>query len=104
MSSLSRRVDKIQEQLEPENGPVFRWPNRDGTFIEVRGVRSLNDPKLVLRVASLADVAALMRGAEGDGAYVECSGGVCRDEPKTALAVAREGRRVDDDPCQAQAD
>lgn len=92
MSSLSKRIDRIAEQLEPENSPVFRWPNADGTFIEVRGVRSLNDPRIVLRVASLADVAALMRGTEADGASVECSGGVCRDEPKTVLAVAREGK------------
>lgn len=51
MNSLSRRIDKIEERLEPDAGPVLRFPNGDGTFMEVRGVRSLNDPQIALAVA-----------------------------------------------------
>ncbi len=53
MSDLQRRVDRIEEQLEPDKGPGLRWPNDDGTFTEVPGCRSLNDPEIVLRVAGL---------------------------------------------------
>jgi len=53
MDSLSRRVDRIEEQLEPDKGPWLRWPNPDGTFTEVPGCKSLNDPQIALRVAGL---------------------------------------------------
>ena len=43
MGSLQRRVGRIEEQLEPDDGPGLRWPNPDGTFIEVHGCQSLAD-------------------------------------------------------------
>ncbi len=43
MHSLSKRIDRIEELLEPDTGPVLRWPNGDGTLIEVPGCRSLID-------------------------------------------------------------
>jgi hypothetical protein len=40
---LARRVDRIEERLNPDQGPGLRWPNGDGTFTEVRGCVSLAD-------------------------------------------------------------
>jgi hypothetical protein len=57
MNSLSRRVDRIEEQLEPEKGPWLRWPNDDGTFTEVPGCRSLNDPQIAIAIARATDEA-----------------------------------------------
>jgi len=51
MNNLSRHIDRIEEQLEPDNGACLRWPNPDGTFIEVPGCRSLNDPAIALGIA-----------------------------------------------------
>lgn len=61
MNSLSMRVDRIEGRLEPQEGPRLRWPNDDGTFTEIPGCRSLNDPKIVL---ALVRVEAT-RAAEG---------------------------------------
>jgi hypothetical protein len=55
MNSLSRRVDRIEERLEPEEGPWLRWPNGDGTFSEVPGCRSLNDPQIAIAIARTTD-------------------------------------------------
>lgn len=51
--SLARRVERIEDRLEPEEGPWLRWPNDDGTITEVPGCRSLNDPKIAIAVARL---------------------------------------------------
>jgi len=51
MDSLLKRVDKIEDQLEPDRGPGLQWPNDDGTFTEVPGCRSLNDPQIALGIA-----------------------------------------------------
>jgi hypothetical protein len=51
MNNLSRRVDRIEGQLEADKGACLRWPNGDGTFTEVPGCRSLNDPEIALGVA-----------------------------------------------------
>ncbi len=51
MSNLSRRVDRIEERLKPDTGPGLRWLNGDGTFMEVPGCRTLNDPKIALTIA-----------------------------------------------------
>jgi hypothetical protein len=64
MDSLKRRVQRAEERAQPNNKAVLRWPMRDGTFIEVHGVRSL------------ADVAALCRARErqrenGDGPCID---------------------------------
>jgi hypothetical protein len=53
VNSLSRRIDKIEEQLEPNKGACLRWPNPDGTFTEMPGCRDLNDPEIAIRVATL---------------------------------------------------
>jgi len=58
MSSLSKRLDRITERLEPDKGPGLRWPNEDGTFTEIPGCLTLNDPKIAVRVASSAGVRA----------------------------------------------
>ena len=51
--SIESRLKRIEEQLEPDKGPGLQWPNDDGTFTEVPGCRSLNDPEIALRVAGL---------------------------------------------------
>ena len=51
MDRLSRRVDRIEERLEPEKGVCLRWPNTDGTVTEVPGCRSLNDPQIAIAIA-----------------------------------------------------
>lgn len=43
MGNLSKRVDRIEEQLEPNKGPSLLWPSDDGTFTEIPGCRSLLD-------------------------------------------------------------
>lgn len=58
MNSLSRRVDRIEEQLEPNSGPCLRWPNPDGTFIEVPGCRSLADVAAICRAREFAKARA----------------------------------------------
>jgi len=47
---LSRRVDKIEQKLQPEKGYWLRFPNGKGGFIEVPGCRSIAD------VAALAGI------------------------------------------------
>ena len=53
MYSLSKRVDKIEGQLEPDKGACLRFPDGKGAFLEVPGCRDLNDPQIALRVAGL---------------------------------------------------
>ena len=43
MGSLQKRVGKVEERLGRGAGGCLRWPNPNGTFIEVRGVRTLVD-------------------------------------------------------------
>ena len=44
MNRLSRRIEKIERTLNPDNkGEWLRFPCRDGSFIEVPGCRSLVD-------------------------------------------------------------
>jgi len=71
MNSLSKRIDRIEERLDPDKGPGLHWPNGDGTFTEIPGCLSLNDPKIALRVASLTDVVAPMHGSEDRAAATE---------------------------------
>jgi hypothetical protein len=40
---LSRRIDKIEEKLEPEKGCSLRFPDGKGGFIELPGRRSIID-------------------------------------------------------------
>ena len=40
---LSRRLDKIEKKLEPEEGHWLRYPDGKGGFIEVPGSRSIFD-------------------------------------------------------------
>jgi hypothetical protein len=55
MNSLYRRVDRIEAELEPDRGEGLRWPNPDGTFTEVPGCRSLNDPQIAIAIARTTD-------------------------------------------------
>jgi hypothetical protein len=41
--SIEGRLKRIEERLEPEDGPSLRWPNPDGTFTEIPGCRNLLD-------------------------------------------------------------
>lgn len=52
MNGLSRRIDKIEERLGSSHGPVRRWPNGDGTFIEFPAG------------LTLVDICALVRSME----------------------------------------
>ncbi len=58
MNSLSRRVDRIEEQLEPDRGPCLRWPNPDGTFTEIHGCRSLADIAAICHARGLTKAGA----------------------------------------------
>ena len=43
MYSLSRRVDKIEERLEPDKGACLRFPMGDGRFVELPGCGDMQD-------------------------------------------------------------
>jgi len=51
LNALTRRIGRIEGRLKLDRGPGLRWPNPDGTFTEVPGCRSLNDPKIALGIA-----------------------------------------------------
>jgi len=57
VNPLLRRVDRIEKRLEPDKGPWLQWSNPDGTFTEVPGCRSLNDPKIAIGIARSTDKA-----------------------------------------------
>ena len=58
MSNLHRRVDRIEEQLEPDKGVCLRWPNPDGTFTEIHGCRSLADIAAICHARGVAKAGA----------------------------------------------
>ena len=41
--NLKRRVEKIEQALEPEKGACLRFPDGQGGFIEAPGCRTLLD-------------------------------------------------------------
>jgi hypothetical protein len=41
--SLARRVERIEDRLEPDKGACLRFPMGDGTFIELPGCRNMQD-------------------------------------------------------------
>jgi transposase InsO family protein len=43
MYSLSRRVGRIEERLEPDKGACLRFPMGDGEFVELPGCRDMQD-------------------------------------------------------------
>jgi hypothetical protein len=61
MKSLPNRIERIEEQLEPDKGACLRWPNGDGTFIEVPGCRDLNDPRIVIGITRETDTSGIRR-------------------------------------------
>lgn len=50
--NLKRRLEKIENRLEPEKGKTTRFPLPDGSFIEIPGYWSLFD---VLALAMASD-------------------------------------------------